>query len=392
MKQFDLAKVLVEEMKAMGLDHVTMDNHCYVMGTLKGNTPGAPVIGLLAHMDTSPDFTAEQVYPKIVKHYNGGDIVLNETLNIIMSPKDFPELLGYVGQDLITTDGTTLLGADNKAGVAEILTIVEHLMAHPEIPRGDIKIGFTPDEEVGRGADHFDVAKFGADFAYTLDGGEIGELEYENFNAASADIVIHGRNIHPGNAKDKMINAILIGMALNAMLPPAEIPGHTAHFEGFFHLSDFKGDVERVEMHYIIRDHDMAKFTERKALLTRGVEFLNARHGKSTIDLTIKDSYYNMKEKIEPVIQIVTEVKEAMEAVGVTPIIKAIRGGTDGSRLSYMGLPTPNIFTGGHNYHGRFEYISMQSMDKAVEVGVETIRRFAEKAKIEKVKKEKVNE
>jgi tripeptide aminopeptidase len=297
-----------------------------------------------------------------------------------MSPSDFPELGKYVGQDLITTDGTTLLGADDKAGIAEILSAVEYLIAHPEIPRGDLKIGFTPDEEVGRGADHFDVQKFGADFAYTLDGGEVGELEYENFNAASATLVVRGRNIHPGNAKNKMVNSQLIAMAYHALLPTAEIPSHTEGYEGFFHLTEMKGDVEHTELRYIIRDHDLEKFETRKALMISAADFLNVRYGAGTLELTLKDSYFNMKQKIEPVIEIVHEVQSAMEAVGVKPVIKAIRGGTDGSRLSYMGLPTPNIFTGGHNYHGRFEYIPMPSMDKAVDVIVETVRRFAQKA------------
>jgi tripeptide aminopeptidase len=379
-KQFDLAKILVDEMRTIGLENVTLDDKGYIMASLKGNTPKAPVIGLIAHMDTSPDFSAENVNPQIVSAYDGGDLVLNPELGIVMSPSDFPELGKYVGQDLITTDGTTLLGADDKAGIAEILSAVEYLIAHPEIPRGDLKIGFTPDEEVGRGADHFDVQKFGADFAYTLDGGEVGELEYENFNAASATLVVRGRNIHPGNAKNKMVNSQLIAMAYHSLLPTAEIPSHTEGYEGFFHLTEMKGDVEHTELRYIIRDHDLEKFETRKALMISAADFLNVRYGAGTLELTLKDSYFNMKQKIEPVIEIVHEVQSAMEAVGVKPVIKAIRGGTDGSRLSYMGLPTPNIFTGGHNYHGRFEYIPMPSMDKAVDVIVETVRRFAQKA------------
>jgi len=331
-------------------------------------------------MDTSPDFTATGVNPQIIKNYDGGDILLNQEKTIIMSPKDFPELLKYTGQDLITTDGTTLLGADDKAGIAEILSAVEFFMANPELPRGDLKIGFTPDEEVGRGADHFDVDKFAADFAYTLDGGELGELEYENFNAASATVKLHGRNIHPGNAKDKMVNSMHLAMTFSAMLPASERPEHTTGYEGFFHLNEMKGDVELTELHYIIRDHDLEKFEARKRLMTEAANYMNQRYGAGTVELILKDSYFNMKEKILPVMEIVEKVKGAMEAVGVKPLIKAIRGGTDGSRLSYMGLPTPNIFTGGHNYHGRFEYIPMASMDKAVEVIVETVRRFAEKA------------
>jgi tripeptide aminopeptidase len=379
-KQFDLAKVLFEEMKAMGLHSVSLDENGYLMAELPGNTKAAPAIGLIAHMDTSPDFTAAGVNPQIVKNYDGGDLILNADQSIVMTPKDFPELLKYKGQDLITTDGTTLLGADDKAGIAEILTAVEYLMAHPEIPRGDLKIAFTPDEEVGRGADHFDVEKFAADFAYTLDGGELGELEFENFNAASATLKFRGRNIHPGNAKNKMVNALLLAMTFNALLPAAERPEHTEGYEGFFHLNEMKGDVEHAELHYIIRDHDRAKFEARKALMTEAAAYMNQRYGAGTVELVLTDSYFNMKEKIVPVMEIVDAVKDAMEAVGVKPLIKAIRGGTDGSRLSYMGLPTPNIFTGGHNYHGRFEYIPMASMDKAVEVIVETVRRFAEKA------------
>ena len=379
-KQFELAKLLEEEMRAIGLENVSLDDNGYLMATLPGNTPKAPVIGLIAHMDTSPDFTATGVNPQIIKNYDGGDILLNQEKTIIMSPKDFPELLKYTGQDLITTDGTTLLGADDKAGIAEILSAVEFFMANPKIPRGDLKIGFTPDEEVGRGADHFDVDKFAADFAYTLDGGELGELEYENFNAASATVKLHGRNIHPGNAKDKMVNSMHLAMTFNAMLPASERPEHTTGYEGFFHLNEMKGDVELTELHYIIRDHDLEKFEARKRLMTEAANYMNQRYGAGTVELILKDSYFNMKEKILPVMEIVEKVKGAMEAVGVKPLIKAIRGGTDGSRLSYMGLPTPNIFTGGHNYHGRYEYIPMASMDKAVEVIVETVRRFAEKA------------
>lgn len=379
-KQMGLARLLFEEMNAMGLENVSLDDKGYLMASLPGNTPRAPKIGLIAHLDTSPDFTAESVNPQIFRAYDGGDLLLNEAEGIVMSPADFPELLNYQGQDLITTDGTTLLGADDKAGIAEILSAVEYLMAHPEIPRGDLKIGFTPDEEVGRGADFFDVEKFGADFAYTLDGGEIGELEFENFNAASAIVKLHGRNIHPGHAKNKMVNSQLLAMAFNSLLPAAERPEHTAGYEGFFHLNEMKGDVELTELRYIIRDHDMVKFEARKQLITEAAAYMNQRYGEGTAELILKDSYFNMKEKILPVMEIVDEVKGAMDAVGVQPIIKAIRGGTDGSRLSYMGLPTPNIFTGGHNFHGRFEYIPMASMDKAVEVIVETVRRFAEKA------------
>lgn len=380
-KQFKLAEMLVAELKALGIEDAHMDDKCYVMGTLKGNVSNTPTIGLIAHVDTSPDFNADAVKPIIHHNYDGNDIVLNKEKNIVMNTKNFPELLKYKGQDLITTDGTTLLGADDKAGIAEIMTVIETLVNNPELPHGDIKIGFTPDEEVGRGADHFDVAKFGADFAYTIDGGEIGELEYENFNAASVKVCIKGRNIHPGNAKNKMINSLLIAHEYVSMLPAYETPATTEGYEGFYHLTDMSGDIEETNFAMIIRDHDMAKFEKRKAYAQQVADFLNAKYGAETLEIVIKDSYYNMKEKVEPVIEIVDTVKEAMELVGVKPLIKAIRGGTDGSRLSYMGLPCPNIFTGGHNFHGRFEYIPVQSMDAAVKVILKTLELHATQAK-----------
>ncbi len=379
MKQFDLANLLVTELKALGIEDAHVDDKCYVMGTLKGNVANAPTIGLIAHVDTAPDFSGTNVKPVIHNQYDGKDIVLNAENKVVMEVKKFPELLKYVGQDIITTDGTTLLGADDKAGVAEIMTVIETLVNHPEIKHGDIKIGFTPDEEVGRGADHFNVEKFGADFAYTIDGGEIGELEYENFNAASAKFIVKGRNIHPGYAKNKMINSALIGSEFVQMLPAYETPGTTEGYEGFYHVTSFNGEVEETIVTLIIRDHDKALFENRKAYVADVVSFLQKKYPEAPIELEIKDSYYNMREKVEPVIEIVTVVKEAMEAVGVKPLVKAIRGGTDGSRLSYMGLPCPNIFTGGHNFHGRFEYIPVQSMDAAVKVIIKMLEMHATK-------------
>lgn len=380
-KQFVLAEMLVEELKSMGIADAHVDENCYVMGTLKGNVTNAPTIGLIAHVDTSPDFNADAVKPLIHKNYDGKDIVLNAEKGIVMETKNFPELLNYKGLDLITTDGTTLLGADDKAGIAEIMTVIETLINNPEMPHGDIKIGFTPDEEVGRGADFFNVEKFGADFAYTIDGGEIGELEYENFNAASLKVTIKGRNIHPGNAKNKMINSLLIAHEFITMMPAYETPATTEGYEGFYHLTDMSGDIEETKFAMIIRDHDMAKFQNRKAYVAQVAEFLKAKYNEAVIEFEVKDSYYNMKEKVEPVIEIVDIAKEAMELVGVTPLVKAIRGGTDGSRLSYMGLPCPNIFTGGHNFHGRFEYIPVQSMDATVKVVLKMLELHATKAK-----------
>lgn len=368
-KQLLLAEELVNELKAIGLEDVSLDENGYVMATLPGNTDKeVPVIGFIAHMDTSPDMSGENVNPKIIKNYDGQDIILDQGNSIILSPKDFPELKDYVGQDLITTDGTTLLGADNKAGIAEIVTAMDYIIKNQGIKHGAIKIAFTPDEEIGRGADKFNVDKFGADFAYTIDGGTVGELEYETFNAAEAKVKIFGRNVHPGTAKNKMKNSMLIAMELNSMLPSFEKPEFTEGYEGFFHLTNIKGDVEETFLQYIIRDHSKELFEEKKETLSRAVDYLNFKYGKNTIELKLRDQYYNMKEKIEPVYEIVTLAKKAMEEVGVTPIIKPVRGGTDGARLSYMGLPCPNIFTGGHNFHGRYEYIPIESMEKAVEV------------------------
>lgn len=366
--QLEFAKVLGDELKQLGLEDVSVDDNGYVMATLPSNIEKeVPTIGFIAHMDTSPDMSGKDVKPNIVEDYDGKDIVLNKENNIILSVDDFPEIKNYIGETIITTDGTTLLGADDKAGIAEIITAVEYLIENPHIPHGTVKIGFTPDEELGRGADYFDVEKFGADFAYTVDGGPIGELEYENFNAATANISIQGVNIHPGTAKGKMVNSILIGMELHSMLPVNERPEYTEGYEGFYLLDDFVGTVEKTHMSYIIRDHDMDKFTRKKDVLKEVVKFLNYKYG-DIVQLEIEDSYYNMKEKIVPVMEIVEIAKKAMKEVGVEPIISPIRGGTDGARLSYMGLPCPNLFTGGHNFHGKYEYIPVFAMEKAVEV------------------------
>ncbi len=376
--QLEFANKLAKELKEIGLSDVSVDDKGYVMATLPTNIEKeVPVIGFIAHMDTSPDMSGLNVKPKIVKDYDGGDIVLNEEENIILSPKDFPELKDHVGMDLITTDGTTLLGADNKAGVAEIVTAMEYLVKHPSIKHGEIRVGFTPDEEIGRGADHFDVEKFNAEFAYTVDGGPVGELQYENFNAASAHITVQGRNVHPGSAKNKMINSITIASELNSMLPLHQVPEATEMYEGFFHIVHFEGSVEKTKTAYIIRDHSKEKFEEKKKLITEAVAFLNKKYG-DIISLDLKDSYYNMKEKIEPVFHIIEIAKRAMEDIGLTPIIEPIRGGTDGARLSYMGLPCPNIFTGGLNYHGKYEYISIQGMEKAFYTILRIIELMAE--------------
>ncbi len=366
--QLEFAKILGGELEEIGLKDISVDDNGYVMATLPSNMEKiVPTIGFIAHMDTSPDMSGKNVNPKIIKDYAGNNIVLNEEKNIILSADDFPDIKNYIGETIITTDGTTLLGADNKAGVAEIITAIEYLINNPEIPHGTIKIGFTPDEEIGRGADHFDVEKFNADFAYTVDGGPIGELEYENFNAASAKISIQGTNIHPGTAKNMMVNSMLIGMELDSILPVNERPEYTENYEGFYHLVEFNGSVEKTEMAYIIRDHDMEKFNSKKKIMEKIVEFLNYKYD-DIITLNIEDSYYNMKKKIEPVMEIIQLAKKAMEELDIAPIISPIRGGTDGARLSYMGLPCPNLFTGGHNYHGKYEYIPVSSMEKAVEL------------------------
>ncbi len=378
-KQFNLAKVLVDELTEMGLKDVSLDDNGYIMAVLPSNIEKkAPVIGFIAHMDTSPDTTGKNVNPQIVKNYDGGDIVLNKNKNIVLSPKDFPELEIYEGEDIITTDGTTLLGADDKAGVAEIMTAMEYLTSNPDIKHGTIKVGFTPDEEIGRGADEFDVEKFDADFAYTIDGGQVGEIEYENFNAALAKVTINGRNVHPGTAKNKMVNSITIAMQLNSMLPKNEVPEYTEGYEGFFHLNKIKGNVNQTNLEYIIRDHDKDKFEDKKKTMERIAKFINDSIEGCIIELDIKDQYYNMTEKIEPVMHIVETAQKAIKEIGIEPITMPIRGGTDGARLSYMGLPCPNIFAGGHNFHGRYEYVPIGSMKKAVETILKIIELYAQ--------------
>ncbi|EQB90333.1 tripeptide aminopeptidase [Clostridium punense] len=376
--QMVLAKKLVEELKEIGMSDVTIDENGYVMATLPANTDkNIPTIGFIAHMDTAPDYSGANVNPQFVENYDGGDIKLNETT--VLSPKDFPELKDYIGKTLITTDGNSLLGADDKAGIAEIITSMEYLINNPEIKHGTIKVGFTPDEEIGAGADHFDVEKFNADFAYTLDGGGIGEIEYENFNAASAKIVVNGRNVHPGSAKNKMINSQFIGMELNSMLPAEERPEHTEGYEGFYMLNGFSGSVERTEMSYIIRDFFKDSFEAKKANIIKIAEELNKKYGEGTVEITVKDSYYNMKEKVEPVMHVVDTAVEAMKALDIVPKVVPIRGGTDGARLSYMGLPTPNLFAGGHNFHGKFEFVPTESIEKAVELVVKIIDLYTNK-------------
>lgn len=381
-KQLVLAKELVKELEEMGASDVRLSEHGYVYATIEANTEkNVPSLGFVAHMDTAPAMSGRDVKARIVEKYAGGDIVLNEEKNIVMTVKDYPFMADCEGRDLIVTDGTTLLGGDDKAGVAEIMTMAAWLLAHPEIPHGTIRIGFTPDEEVGRGADFFDVEGFGADVAYTVDGGPLGELEYENFNAASGKVYIHGVGIHPGGAKNKMKSALLIGMEFQSLLPAFENPMYTDGYEGFFHLDQFAGDVEYAKMDYLIRDHDMDKFTQKKELFASAAEFLNKKYGEGTVELKIKDSYYNMKEKIEPYKYLIDIAKEAMEEVGITPEVSPIRGGTDGARLSYMGLPCPNLCTGGYNFHGKFEFIPVQSMEKVVELLLTIVRKFE---KIEK--------
>ncbi len=367
-KQFNLAKEVEKEAFEMGLVDISLDNNCYFMATLQANTrEKVPVIGFIAHFDTSPDMSGTDVNPRIVKEYDGKDIVLNAEQEVILSPDEFPELLSHVGEDIIVTDGTTLLGADDKAGIAAIMNAMQYLIDHPEIKHGKIRIGFTPDEEIGRGADKFDVQKFGAEWAYTIDGSEVGELEYENFNAAAAKVKIQGRNVHPGYAKNKMVNALHLANELAAMLPEDERPEHTEGYEGFFHLISLGGTVDEAEIAYIIRDHDREKFEQRKQLIEDAVARMNRKYG-GRLTLEMNDQYYNMREKVEPVTHVIDYAYRAMEAVGVKPNIKPIRGGTDGSKLSFMGLPCPNIFAGGMNFHGRYEFLPIPSMKKSSEV------------------------
>lgn len=379
-KQQQLAGMLAKELLTMGAENVTVSSQSYVCATIPATTEKTTLaLGFIAHMDTSPDASGENVKARMITGYDGGDICLNEQQQIFLSPGEFPSLTRYVGQDLIVTDGTTLLGADDKAGVAEIMSMAEYFLAHPEIPHGKICIGFTPDEEVGRGADGFDVELFGADVAYTVDGGRLGELEYENFNAASGRVFVHGRGVHPGSAKHVMKNASLMAMEFHQMLPVAENPMYTEGYEGFFHLTDMRGDMVKAQLDYIIRDHDRGKFEEKKQMFVRIADFLNSKYGEGTVEIFVKDSYYNMREKIEPHFYLIDIARASMEKAGIVPKIVPIRGGTDGARLSYMGLPCPNLCTGGENFHGIHEYICVQSMESVVGLLIEIVKEFAEK-------------
>ncbi|WP_234123097.1 peptidase T [Clostridium hydrogenum] len=379
-KQLILANELVKELQEIGLSNVSVDDNGYVMATLPSNMDKKVTeIGFIAHMDTSPEVSGKDVKPQIVENYDGKDIVLNKQNNVVLSPSEFPELLNYKGKTLITTDGTTLLGADDKAGIAEIVSAVSYLVAHPEIKHGTVHVAFTPDEEIGRGADYFDVKKFGAEVAYTVDGGPIGELEYENFNAAGVKVHISGRNVHPGTAKNKMINAVTIAAEFMNMLPQNEAPEYTEKYEGFYHVISINGGIEETQIQYIIRDFDKTSFENRKKLIVEIGEFINKKYGRDIVKVEVKDQYYNMKEKIEPVKYVVDVAYKAMEEVEVVPIVNPIRGGTDGARLSFMGLPTPNLFTGGLNFHGKYEYIPTFAMEKSVEVILKIIELYAGK-------------
>ena len=376
--QLDLLKMLADELNAMGVK-ATLDEWGYVMATIPSNIDkDVPAVGFIAHADTAPDASGADIHPQIIENYDGGDIELKGVPGLSLKVSEFPELEMYKGQTLITTDGTTLLGADDKAGIAEIMNAVQYIVEHPEFKHGDIKIGFTPDEEIGRGVVKFDVAKFGAKYAYTLDGGQVGELEYENFNAAAATVTIQGRNVHPGTAKGKMKNAILIGMELNALLPVDQRPEYTCGYEGFFHLISFKGEVETATFSYIIRDHDMALYEHKKAYMQKCVDFINEKYGEGTATVEIKHQYYNMRKEVEPHYHIVEKAMKAMEMEGITPKVQPIRGGTDGANLSFMGLPCPNIFAGGHNFHGKMEYVPLESMEKASKVILNIISLYAE--------------
>lgn len=375
--QLVFAQHIAREFMDMGMQEVSVDKNGYVMAKLPSNIEKeVPVVGFIAHMDTSPDMSGENVNPQFVEEYNGGDIILNKEKDIVLSPKEFPELKEYTGKTLIVTDGNTLLGADDKAGIAEIMSAMEYIIDNPEVKHGTVMVAFTPDEEVGRGADYFDIKKFNADFAYTVDGGKLGELEFENFNAGGLKVIIKGRNVHPGYAKDKMVNSMLIANEFVMLLPEDETPSKTSGYEGFFHLTAFKGNVEETQLNYIIRDFDAVNYEKRKELIKGIVNILNDKYGKDTLKIVIKDQYRNMKEVIEPVKQVVDIAFKAMEKVEVTPRLVPIRGGTDGARLSFMGLPTPNIFTGGENFHGRYEYIPTFAMEKAVNVIVKIIELY----------------
>ena len=378
--QMAIAKALAEELRAMGITDAAADEHAYVTGTVPSNVAHkTPTIAFMAHIDTACEVTDENVRPRLVENYDGDDIVLNASENVVLSPEVFPSLLNYTGETLVVTDGTTLLGADDKAGVAEIMTAVEYMTTHPEFRHGAVKIVFTPDEEVGHGASLLDIEALGADFAYTVDGGAVGDISYETFNAAKARVTVHGRSVHPGKSKDKMVNSILLGMELAARFPADETPATTEGYEGFFHLLAFSGNVETTVMDYIIRDHSKERFLERKSLMERAVAAMNARYGKGTVELAMSDQYYNMRDRIEPEMHIVETALAAMKAIGITPNIFPIRGGTDGSQLSCRGLPTPNIFTGGQYPHGKHEFVSVQSMEKAVEYLLKIVELYGEK-------------
>ena len=376
--QLDFGHTLMEEMKEFGLTDVTQDEYGYVFGTIPSTVPDykGKILGLIAHMDTAPAASGKNIKPRVIKNYDGAEIVLNAEKKIVMKPEDFPSLKQYVGQDLVVTDGLTLLGGDDKAGVAEIMTAAEYLINHPEIPHGPIRVGFTPDEEVGQGADYFDVKKFGADFAYTVDGGECGELEYENFNAASVFVDFTGLSIHPGSAKNKMINALLLAMEFQGMMPEAQKPEHTEGREGFIHLESLEGSVEHASSEYIVRDHDFDLFKKKKEYMQRAADYMNVKYGEGTVSLRMEDSYYNMRQQIEPHYFLIENVLKVYEKLDIEPKIQPIRGGTDGSRLSFMGLPCPNLGTGGHNFHGHFEYVCVQSMEKCVQVLIELVKTF----------------
>lgn len=373
--QMTFAKYLRDELKALGMQEVELDDNGYIMATLPANVEGKPTIGFIAHMDTAPDASGKNIHPRIVSQYDGKDIVLNEKENIVLETSKYPEILRYEGQDIIVTDGKTLLGADDKAGIAEIVSACEYLINHPEIKHGKIRVGFTPDEEIGQGADHFDVQKFGCDFAYTMDGGAIGELEFENFNAAACKIRIHGTNVHPGYGYHKMVNSMRIAYQLAVMLPRWETPEHTQGYEGFYHLIGMTGTVEETTLNYIIRDHDRIRFESRKREIEHLVHKVNREYGEGTAEIELRDQYYNMRTKIEPVMHIITLVEESMKELGIVPKVQPIRGGTDGARLSFEGLPCPNIFAGGENFHSRFEYLPIPSLEKASQLIIKIIEK-----------------
>lgn len=372
--QVEFAQFLKKELENIGLQEVELDNNGYIMATLPANTEAKPAIGFIAHMDTAPDASGKNIQPRIVKNYDGQDIVLNEKENIVLETAKYPEILRYKGQDIIVTNGKTLLGADDKAGIAEIVTACEYLIAHPEIKHGKIRVGFTPDEEIGQGADHFNVEKFGCDWAYTMDGGAIGELEFENFNAAACRIKIHGVNVHPGYGYHKMVNSMRIGYQLAVMLPRWETPEHTQEYEGFYHLIGMSGTVEETVLNYIIRDHDRVRFESRKREMEHLVRKINREYGDGTAEIELRDQYYNMREKVEPVMHVVELVKASMKEIGIEPKVQPIRGGTDGARLSFEGLPCPNIFAGGENFHSRFEYLPIPSLEKASELIITIVK------------------